>query len=64
MRGTTEFMVYLNGKPTQMEASVLLSQIAANSIENVEVITVPTARFDAQGKGGIINIVTKKSGAD
>ena len=64
VRGTTEFMVYLNGKPTQIEASVLLGQIAANSIENIEVITVPTARFDAQGKGGIINIVTKKSGSD
>lgn len=62
--GTTEFMVYLNGKPTQMEASVLLNQIAANSIENIEVITVPTARFDAQGKGGIVNITTKKSGSD
>jgi outer membrane receptor protein involved in Fe transport len=64
VRGTTEFMVYLNGKPTQMEASALLNQISANSIENIEVITVPTARFDAQGKGGIINIVTKKKGND
>ncbi|HSO86677.1 MAG TPA: TonB-dependent receptor [Draconibacterium sp.] len=64
LRGTTEFMVYLNGKPTQMEASVLLGQISANSIENIEIITVPTARFDAQGKGGIINITTKKSGLD
>lgn len=64
VRGTTDFMVYLNGKPTQIEANVLLNQIAANSIENIEVITVPTARFDAQGKGGIINIVTKKSGND
>ena len=64
LRGTTEFMVYLNGKPTQMEASVLLGQISASSIENIEIITVPTARFDAQGKGGIINITTKKSGLD
>uniref|UniRef100_UPI0032181024 TonB-dependent receptor domain-containing protein n=1 Tax=uncultured Draconibacterium sp. TaxID=1573823 RepID=UPI0032181024 len=64
LRGTSDFMVYLNGKPTQMEASVLLNQIAANNIENIDVITVPTARFDAQGKGGIINISTKRSGAD
>ena len=56
VRGTSDFMVYLNGKPTQMEASVLLGQISANSIENIDVITVPTARYDAQGKGGIINI--------
>ncbi|MCY1720084.1 TonB-dependent receptor [Prolixibacteraceae bacterium Z1-6] len=64
LRGTSDFMVYLNGKPTQMEASVLLNQIAASNIENIDVITVPTARFDAQGKGGIINISTKKNGAD
>lgn len=64
MRGTSAFMVYLNGQPTQLEASVLLNQIAASNIENIDVITVPTARFDAQGKGGIINISTKKSGAD
>ena len=64
VRGTSDFMVYLNGKPTQMEASVLLGQISANSIQNIEVITVPTARYDAQGKGGIINISTKKDGQE
>ncbi len=64
LRGTTDFMVYLNGKPTQMEASVLLGQISADAIENIEVITVPTARYDAQGKGGIINITTKNKGLE
>ncbi len=62
LRGTNDFMVYLNGKPTQMQGDVLLNQIAASNIENIDVITVPTARFEAQGKGGIINISTKKSG--
>jgi hypothetical protein len=61
LRGTGGFLVYLNGKPTQMEAAVLLSQISANTIDQIEVITVPTARFDAQGKGGIINITTHQS---
>ncbi|MEN8230696.1 MAG: outer membrane beta-barrel family protein [Bacteroidota bacterium] len=61
LRGTQGFLVYLNGKPTQMDASVLLSQISANSIDRIEVITVPTAQFDAQGKGGIINITTHQS---
>ena len=63
VRGTDDFLVYLNGKPTQMDPSVLLGTIAANSIENIEVITVPTAKYDAQGKGGIINISTKKTGS-
>ena len=62
LRGTTDFIVYLNGKPTQLEPSVLLGQIPANSIESVDVITVPSARFEAQGSGGIINITTRKSG--
>jgi len=64
LRGTGGFLVYLNGKPTQLDASVLLSQISANSIDRIEVITVPTARFDSQGKGGIINITTHQSTLD
>lgn len=59
VRGTTDFVVYLNGRPTQMEPDVLLAQIAANSITGVDIITVPSAAYDAQGKGGIINITTK-----
>ncbi len=59
LRGTTDFVVYLNGRPTQMEAAMLLSQLPAGSVVGVDVITVPTASFDAQGKGGIINITTK-----
>ena len=60
LRGTGGFLVYLNGKPTQLEPSVVLAQLPANSIEKIEIITVPTARYDAQGKGGIINILTKE----
>lgn len=62
VRGTSDFMVYLNGKPTQMEPSMLLGQIPANTIESIDVITVPSAKYDAQGKGGIINITTKNPG--
>lgn len=62
VRGTTDFMVYLNGKPTQMEPSMLLAQISGDAIESIDVISVPTAKYDAQGKGGIINITTKTSG--
>jgi len=60
VRGASDFMVYLNGKPTMMEPSVLLAQLSADVIENIEVITVPSARYDSQGKGGIINIITNK----
>ena len=64
LRGTTEFMVYLNGKPARADPSVLLGQIPARSVDHVEVITVPTARYVAQGKGGIINISTKTTGEE
>ncbi|MCK4748243.1 MAG: TonB-dependent receptor plug domain-containing protein, partial [Bacteroidales bacterium] len=64
VRGTSDFMVYLNGKPTLMDPSMLLAQIPGDAIENIEVIAVPTAKYDAQGKGGIININTRKKGTE
>jgi len=62
VRGATDFMVYVNGKPTQMDPSMLLASMSGNQIENIEIITIPTSKYDAQGKGGIINITTKKTG--
>ena len=61
VRGSSDFVVYLNGKPTNTSASVLLNQIPGENIENIDIITVPTSRYDAQGKGGIINITTKRN---
>ena len=60
VRGTSDFQVYLNGKPVNMEAGTVLAQIPSENIESVDIITVPGSRFDAQGKGGIININTKR----
>jgi len=64
VRGAPDFIVYLNGRPTSMDPSMLLAQVSANSIESVEIITVPGARFDAQGAGGIININTRRAGIE
>lgn len=58
-RGSSSFLVLINGKPTQGDASMILSQLSAASIENIEVITSPSAAFDSDGKAGIINIITK-----
>ncbi len=60
VRGSSDFVVYLNGKPTNTSASVLLGQIPSENIEDIDIITVPTSRYDAQGQGGIINITTKR----
>lgn len=64
MRGSKGFLVLVNGKPTQIDAATILSQIPANTIEKIEMITAPSAKYDADGKAGIINIVTKKGAND
>ncbi len=64
VRGSTGFVVLLNGKPVQGNASTLIGQLPANAIERVEVITAPSAKYDPEGKAGIINILTKKGAAD
>ncbi|MBC3758145.1 TonB-dependent receptor [Hyunsoonleella sp. SJ7] len=64
VRGSAGFVVLLNGKPIQGNASNLIAQLPANAIENVEVITAPSAKYDPEGKAGIINILTKKGAVD
>ena len=60
VRGSTGFLVLINGKPVLADAETILSQLPANSLENIELITAPSAKYDPDGKAGIINIVTKK----
>lgn len=60
VRGSKGFAVLLNGKPTQGDVSAILAQLPANALEKVELITAPSAKYDPEGKGGIINIITKK----
>lgn len=61
VRGTRNFVVYINGKPTSSNASMILNQIPSDNIQSIDIITVPTSKYEAQGKGGIINISTKRS---
>ena len=61
LRGSTNFIVYLNGRRSNMitnNPSQVLRSMPANTIRNIEVITEPGARYAAEGIGGIINIVT------
>jgi iron complex outermembrane receptor protein len=60
VRGSSGFVVLLNGKPVQGNASTLMAQLPANAIARVEVITAPSAKYDPEGKAGILNIITKK----
>ncbi len=59
VRGSSSFLVLINGKPTQGDPAFVLSQLPASSIENIELISSPGAAFDADGRSGIMNIVTK-----
>ena len=60
VRGSTGFLVLINGKPVLADAETILSQLPANSLENIELITTPSAKYDPDGRAGIINIITKK----
>ncbi|HPB06324.1 MAG TPA: carboxypeptidase regulatory-like domain-containing protein, partial [Prolixibacteraceae bacterium] len=61
LRGSSNFTVLIDGRPTPFTASDALEQIPASTIRNIEVITNPSAKFDPDGNSGIININTKKS---
>jgi outer membrane receptor protein involved in Fe transport len=63
-RGSSGFKVYINGKPGSLSGAAALEQISAEQIDHIEVLTTPSARNDADGAAGIININTKKSGVE
>ncbi|MCO6492317.1 MAG: TonB-dependent receptor [Phaeodactylibacter sp.] len=64
VRGASGFLLLINGKPVQSQPDVALNQIPANSIEDIEVITAPSAKYDPDGHAGIINVITRKGAAD
>lgn len=64
IRGASGFVVMLNGKPVQGDPMMILGQLPANGIEKVEWISSPSARYDSEGKSGMINITTKKGSTD
>jgi outer membrane receptor protein involved in Fe transport len=64
MQGTSKIKILIDGKPSAIMAGNIaeaLQQIPANMIEKVEVITTPSAKYSAEGAGGVINIITKKN---
>jgi len=60
LRGSSDYIVLVDGKPSVMKGSEALKTINAASIKQIEVITNPSAKYEADGKAGIINIIQKK----
>ncbi|MBD1420153.1 outer membrane beta-barrel protein [Sphingobacterium chuzhouense] len=64
LRGSSSVKILIDGRESAMAGSdinALLQSLPANSIEKVELITNPSAKYDAEGQSGIINIILKKN---
>lgn len=67
LRGTSNITFFINGRPSPLmraNSTAALQQIPANTIERIEVITNPSAKYKPDGAGGIINIVLKEKSLD
>lgn len=61
VNGSSSFQVYVDGKPNPMisaNPSQILKLMPASAVKNIEVITNPGAKYDAEGVGGVLNLIT------
>ena len=63
-RGSQEFLVYVDGKPSPLSGTEALQMIGAATIKDIEILTTPSAKYKTDGDVGIINIVTRRSETD
>ena len=61
LRGSSNFTVLIDGRPSVLSGSDALRQIPASALENIEIITNPSAKYEPDGMAGIINLVMKKN---
>lgn len=61
LRGSSNFTVLIDGKPSPFSGSDALEMIPASTIDKIEIITNPSAKYDPEGTAGIINVITKHS---
>lgn len=63
LRGSENFMVLVDGRPSILDPNDALQQIPAGTIESIEIITNPSAKYSAEGPAGIINVILNKNRA-
>lgn len=61
LRGSSSFTLLIDGVPTVLDAGDYLASLPASAVKEIEVITNPSAKYDAEGMSGVMNIITKKS---
>ncbi len=64
LRGSSNFTVLIDGRPSVVKGSDALRQLPAAGIDKIEIITNPSAKYDPDGDSGIINVVMKKNQKD
>jgi outer membrane cobalamin receptor len=60
LRGSGNFTVLIDGRPSLLESSEALQQLPAATIDRIEIITNPSAKYDPEGVSGIVNVILKK----
>ena len=61
LRGSSSFTVLIDGRPSVLTGSDALRQIPSSAIQNIEIITNPSVKYDPDGMAGIINVVMKRN---
>lgn len=61
LRGSSNFTVLIDGRPSVLSGNDALKQIPSSAIQNIEIITNPSAKYDPDGAAGIINVIMKKN---
>ncbi|MBN1186751.1 MAG: TonB-dependent receptor [Bacteroidales bacterium] len=60
LRGSSNFTVLIDGRPSLITGTDALNQVPASAIDKIEIITNPSVKYDPDGTTGIINIISKK----
>jgi outer membrane receptor protein involved in Fe transport len=61
LRGSTKFNLLIDGRPSPLDPSEAMEQIPASTVDRIEIITNPSAKYNPEGTSGIINIILKRN---